>query len=1147
MYFLETMPGRCVDHESGSALLIVLAFVVILAVVLTAFLSSSSQALRQSESSATILQTQLLSQVATAAIIQDINDEMRAGAEGSPDTGEIMEVIQPWAMIPGRVVKDESILSDPRFANLVKQSVSGKEFFPGDNTRATYSAEGRQRAASHSTTTPSRNQRIISAARWDKPRLLGGASGLVNFTDNQAPDWIYITRSGASENGVISGAAGDKSPANEDYVLGRYAYNIYQVDGLLDINVAGFDPTDGGMVADATGKGSQAWADLRAIPGLENNGDAKAIVDWRNKESNTAYSKMVAGLTTSSPVGAAPNRWGEPGGFREPYRDAGRSDNRFFSRQDLLNFFQHQFGGASDQALPFLTTFSADLNQPSFRPEPNRPKVERNASAGGNDAHGNELLAVESQINPPFLKVVSGDEAVVKRRFPLDRLKYVVPEPQPEIAQKIEEYFGLTWDGNGWVYSLGAPITRLNALGGREPNMMELLKAAIATGSLGGQLNYGEVRAALLQARDSSIDYQVMRIAACIIDQYDSDSYPTRIRFGDYDIYGVEDLPYLYGLRVGAYRQESLVIADAVRPSANPTAYPIPTPSEAVNSGLYRSVVMIQPIIWNPHAPASSSAAPTQFRVTADTKGAVDVQPGARQRWWAAGSNYYYDWPSKTGDPRDESEPRAFNPSQDYVVFNVSQDSEAPASFREPYTLKALDFPVGSGAKAYDGINGGEFVETTLGASEQNDVAAGENSLQTIGFRAGWVWSGPWISGATSSNPTYLQEGKVFTNGIDFALQYRAANGAWVTYDVYEGFTNGNENFRLDRLNSGVVNPKPMRYYLRMDPRVDRYGSRVPLHYPYARSAVEGIPQGYSLRPSSAAGVHAGTGWPADGSNFNFVIPATSTDRSLGLLSENKSSSILRYEDPDGVLRLAMGGYANGTSGLPMARASGDFSSRPVVLNRPFRSVAELSYVLRDQPWKQLDFFSPQSGDAALLDVFCLYEQKDPSEEPVSAGKINLNSPHPEVIEAALRGVNVRDGVALDAPTVKVLAEKLVEWTKNGDSGKGPLRNRSELVGRFVSGTTYSGFSSTLDSTLSSLDAAFPLRRQNVFRGLVDLGTTRSWTFLIDLIVQDGQFIRSGTEAADFNVRGEKRLWVHVSIDRFTGKVISEQVEDVHE
>ena len=42
----------------------------------------------------------------------------------------------------------------------------------------------------------------------------------------------------------------------------------------------------------------------------------------------------------------------------------------------------------------------------------------------------------------------------------------------------------------------------------------------------------------------------------------------------------------------------------------------------------------------------------------------------------------------------------------------------------------------------------------------------------------------------------------------------------------------------------------------------------------------------------------------------------------------------------------------------------------PIMLNRPFRNVAELGYAFRDLPWKTVDFFTDKSADAGLLDIF---------------------------------------------------------------------------------------------------------------------------------------------------------------------------------
>ena len=87
----------------------------------------------------------------------------------------------------------------------------------------------------------------------------------------------------------------------------------------------------------------------------------------------------------------------------------------------------------------------------------------------------------------------------------------------------------------------------------------------------------------------------------------------------------------------------------------------------------------------------------------------------------------------------------------------------------------------------------------------------------------------------------------------------------------------------------------------------------------------------------------------------------------LGLLADNLPGSTGYYLDPDGVTRKADGAYHSGSDGLPLSPAS---AGRGIVLNRPFRSVGELGYAFRDLPFKSLDFFTVESADAGLLDVF---------------------------------------------------------------------------------------------------------------------------------------------------------------------------------
>ncbi len=73
-------------------------------------------------------------------------------------------------------------------------------------------------------------------------------------------------------------------------------------------------------------------------------------------------------------------------------------------------------------------------------------------------------------------------------------------------------------------------------------------------------------------------------------------------------------------------------------------------------------------------------------------------------------------------------------------------------------------------------------------------------------------------------------------------------------------------------------------------------------------------------------------------------------------------------------------------------------------------------------------------------------------------------------------------------------------------------------------------------------------QRESIARALGEVGQTRTWNLLIDVIAQTGHFKPSANSLQnDFIVEGEEHDWVHVAIDRFTGQVIDRQVEVVKE
>ncbi len=318
------------------------------------------------------------------------------------------------------------------------------------------------------------------------------------------------------------------------------------------------------------------------------------------------------------------------------------------------------------------------------------------------------------------------------------------------------------------------------------------------------------------------------------------------------------------------------------------------------------------------------------------------------------------------------------------------------------------------------------------------------------------------------------------------------------------------------------------------------------------------------------------------------------------------------YADPDGVVRRAMGGNvdngltgapASANTGLPLSYAVGttasnssgsgakQMDSRPSILNRPFRSVAELGYVYSGTPWKNLDFFMPESGNSALLDVFCITDTSDGS--GLTAGQVNLNTHQVPVLQAILAQTSKDQWNDQNTPTAashilgtpsggaaqqaQQLAQLLVTRTTKGvtsptgtnagpnaGAGPQPLQNVGDLVGRWVkpvpiSNTVYDGnascdgFTRDIVNSMANPTNPDPMRNiqrfgESAVRALSNAGQTRVWNLMFDIVAQTGRFGNPNTKSLDqFNVEGEQHYWVHVAIDRYTGQVLDKQVEVVKE
>jgi len=318
-------------------------------------------------------------------------------------------------------------------------------------------------------------------------------------------------------------------------------------------------------------------------------------------------------------------------------------------------------------------------------------------------------------------------------------------------------------------------------------------------------------------------------------------------------------------------------------------------------------------------------------------------------------------------------------------------------------------------------------------------------------------------------------------------------------------------------------------------------------------------PNGYGGNIADPVGPveHAPLRFSTSGGGNGIYFPAT-----LCISNAASTSTRTSYADGDGVIRAADATYPDpsvATTGsstpyyVTATAGSGDY--HPIILNRPFRNVAELGYAFRDLPWKTLDFFTDKSADAALLDVFCVNDGSrvlDGSGNTVGmavptmvAGPVNLSGQQAPVLQSVLASA-IWDEISSStiaasgssAQTAQTMATNIVNAVSTT-----PMQNRSELITR--SGLPLAIL--PLPATSQS-NQTVKARREVVARAISSLSQTRTWNLLIDVIAQSGRYKPNATSLqTDFVVEGEQHYWVHVAMDRLTGQVIDKQIEVVTE
>jgi hypothetical protein len=572
--------------ERGAALIVVLAFVAMLLLLIMAFFSKSTLQQQVSKSSTTLGLTDIFAQGAVDSIIGDLKQEIVDGSvavtnvSGSGDITVTNVIYYPKTNI-NAVPQLIGCATNTNFPNLLKVSTN-LPFYP---TNVGISIAGTNRVSTSSSTNPSANGRFISAARWNKPLFLKttnllSAADLTPASAFVPPSWIQVSRAGTNPTNWDAGM--QWSMTNSSTVIGRYAYTIYNEGGVLDVNVAGYPQipltsistnavnlvgATNHILSNAATKTAISYADLTNLPYVFSGTSLYPfttnylllLLNWRNAATLQSASPSAAptalGLSNYvTMVMAASNGFLSSAPTNYAAGSITNSDRQFVNRQQLISFFMNRIGASNNiqllNMLPYLGTFSRGLEQPSYVPATNRPKV-LDPSKGGTLAYGND-----DKINPPFLSVRvtnsftvtnplgvtethSVGDPLVKKRFPLNRLVWLTyqgPSANRTIpaasnstsagtdqdmwllvnkygistnflaqgtAANIKQYFGLTWDGtkNAWTYvhnddgvGTGAAIKKLSdvaALSGaqaREADFFELLKATIGVGSLGNAL-----------------------------------------------------------------------------------------------------------------------------------------------------------------------------------------------------------------------------------------------------------------------------------------------------------------------------------------------------------------------------------------------------------------------------------------------------------------------------------------------------------------------------------------------------------------------------------------------------------------------------------------------------------------------------------
>ena len=536
-------------HRSdAAALLIVLAFVVLLSGIVVAYFSRTSTERQLAVGHFHASTADALALSALEVVVADFKQEI---TEGTPIT---------HANIAPQRNPAPAAVSAPLIPNLIRRSV-----FPESAPAPAVPS----RASNVNSTASSLNGRAINLARWNAPYLVPKANTGDNSADPitggyiaphyWAPDWVVVTRNGPASFGAWDNALRDSTVTNNAFAVGRYAYVVYDEGGLLDANLAGL-PSPSPAVTDVGRKGQVAFADLSAMKltsagSTPNPTTISKMVAWRNYATLQSSGTFAALSPASNPSLFS-------GYFLDTVRDfrtvatntyapipgaSPRTDQRFVTRGQLIQLFRGDGSagstgvGGSFNMLQFLGTFSQESNAPTWK----------------------------------------GGTAALRQRFAIGKINLVKPNPATASAADIRKYFGLGWVA-GTPGAAGPPpspaIPGHWRYVGQGTDLLNRIPAFSTDPDFFQLLNYAMHRT---NADDPAHIHTTLSAGAALIDQYDDETAADPVTGATTTM-----IEFNGGWAFGLENSDPARPASSPIPSASPFPIPggmSPTPPPAVS------------------------------------------------------------------------------------------------------------------------------------------------------------------------------------------------------------------------------------------------------------------------------------------------------------------------------------------------------------------------------------------------------------------------------------------------------------------------------------------------------------------------------------------------------------------------------------